>query len=207
MVDKAPPVASAKDVLEHADKIIPTSRATEKISRIEMGKLIDQVEKNIGQLGQFAHIYGERGAKERFAVFNEPVIIVENSDGTQDIGLVFATADGFKGNIANNVATPDIENKKHFLRNRITEVEKIAKEHDTLPIYGRSGGKDGVYVGPGFGGFVLDDINDPSIVVNAIESSIAKAQEGPRKAIAKNKQTIAIAATAQATIARTNLVK
>lgn len=51
---------SAHDVLQHADKIIPTLRATEKTRKVEMQKLIDQVEKNIGQIGPFARVYGEK---------------------------------------------------------------------------------------------------------------------------------------------------
>ncbi|MEK7495049.1 MAG: hypothetical protein AAB788_00935 [Patescibacteria group bacterium] len=207
MVNTVVREATPQGALQSAEKVMPTLRATEKTSKAEMDKLIDQVEKNIGQSGQFARVYGEKGAKGRFTVFNEPVIIVNNSDGTQDIGLVFATVDGFKGNIASNVATSDIENKKSFLRHRITEVESVAKEHNTLPMYGKAGGKDGVYVGPGYGGFVLDDINDPSIVVNAIESSIAEAQKVPKASIAKNRQTIAVATMAQATLARANLKK
>jgi len=167
MIDKDLATVSAQDALQHADKIMPTLRATEKTRKVEMQKLIDQIEKNVGQIGPFAHVHGEKETKGRFAVFSEPVIIVKNSDGTQGIGLVFATADGFKGNIVSNVATSNIENEKSFLKHRITEVESIAKEHDILPIYDKQGRDDGIYVG-GYGGFVLADINDPSIVVNAM---------------------------------------
>jgi len=195
---------SAHDVLQHADKIIPTLRATEKTSKVEMQKLIDQVEKNIGQIGPFARVYGEKGTKGRFAVFNEPVTFAQEGEGEKavyDIGLVCATPDGFKSYQFPNIAASKLEGEKFRLGNKIEEMDNVANKEKIVPEYAVRGREQGVYVG-GYFGLNLTDVNDQSIVVNAIESSIAKAQEGPIKTIANNRQVIGMATNAQATIAK-----
>ena len=195
---------SAHDVLQHADKIIPTLRATEKTRKVEMQKLIDQVEKNIGQIGPFARVYGEKGTKGRFAVFNEPVTFAQEGEGEKavyDIGLVCATPDGFKSYQFPNIAASKLEGEKFRLGNRIKEMDNVANKEKIVPEYAVRGREQGIYVG-GYFGLNLTDVNDQSIVVNAIESSIAKAQEGPIKTIANNRQVIGMATNAQATIAK-----
>ena len=195
---------SAHDVLQHADKIIPTLRATEKTRKVEMQKLIDQVEKNIGQIGPFARVYGEKGTKGRFAVFNEPVTFAQEGEGEKavyDIGLVCATPDGFKSYQFPNIAASKLEGEKFRLGNKIEEMDNVANKEKIVPEYAVRGREQGVYVG-GYFGLNLTDVNDQSIVVNAIESSIAKAQEGPIKTIANNRQVIGMATNAQATIAK-----
>jgi len=195
---------SAHDVLQHADKIIPTLRATEKTRKVEMQKLIDQVEKNIGQIGPFARVYGEKGTKGRFAVFNEPVTFAQEGEGEKavyDIGLVCATPDGFKSYQFPNIAASKLEGEKFRLGNKIEEMDNVANKEKIVPEYAVRGREQGIYVG-GYFGLNLTDVNDQSIVVNAIESSIAKAQEGPIKTIANNRQVIGMATNAQATIAK-----
>ena len=195
---------SAHDVLQHADKIIPTLRATEKTRKVEMQKLIDQVEKNIGQIGHFARVYGEKGTKGRFAVFNEPVTFAQEGEGEKavyDIGLVCATPDGFKSYQFPNIAASKLEGEKFRLGNKIEEMDNVANKEKIVPEYAVRGREQGIYVG-GYFGLNLTDVNDQSIVVNAIESSIAKAQEGPIKTIANNRQVIGMATNAQATIAK-----
>ncbi|VVA44364.1 hypothetical protein CANDROIZ_620001 [Candidatus Roizmanbacteria bacterium] len=205
MVDKAPPVASAKDALERADKIMPTLKVTESTRILEMRKVVDQVESTIPKIGPYARVYGEKGSSNRFAVFNEPVIFQKEGEGANEvstIGLVFATQDGFKGDVIGNVKQSELEREMWDLKRKIPDLEKIAHEKGVDFSYSARGRETGVYIG-GWGGVTLTDVPEEHIVVEAIETSIAKAQEGPKKSIAKNQQTIKAAAGAQASIART----
>jgi len=209
MVNTVTNETTPQSALQSAEKVMPTLRATEKTSKAEMGKLIDQVEKNIGQIGHFARVYGEKGTKGRFAVFNEPVTFAQEGEGEKavyDIGLVCATPDGFKSYQFPNIAASKLEGEKFRLGNRIKEMDNVANKEKIVPEYAVRGREQGVYVG-GYFGLNLTDVNDQSIVVNAIELSIAKAQEGPKKIIAKNQQTIKIATSAQAAITRPALSK
>ena len=204
MVNTVTNETTPQSALQSAEKVMPTLRATEKTSKAEMGKLIDQVEKNIGQIGPFARVYGEKGTKGRFAVFNEPVTFAQEGEGEKavyDIGLVCATPDGFKSYQFPNIAASKLEGEKFRLGNKIEEMDNVANKEKIVPEYAVRGREQGVYVG-GYFGLNLTDVNDQSIVVNAIESSIAKAQEGPIKTIANNRQVIGMATNAQATIAK-----
>ena len=204
MVNTVTNETTPQDALQSAEKVMPTLRATEKTSKVEMQKLIDQVEKNIGQIGPFARVYGEKGTKGRFAVFNEPVTFAQEGEGEKavyDIGLVCATPDGFKSYQFPNIAASKLEGEKFRLGNKIEEMDNVANKEKIVPEYAVRGREQGIYVG-GYFGLNLTDVNDQSIVVNAIESSIAKAQEGPIKTIANNRQVIGMATNAQATIAK-----
>ena len=204
MVNTVTNETTPQSALQSAEKVMPTLRATEKTSKAEMGKLIDQVEKNIGQIGHFARVYGEKGTKGRFAVFNEPVTFAQEGEGEKavyDIGLVCATPDGFKSYQFPNIAASKLEGEKFRLGNKIEEMDNVANKEKIVPEYAVRGREQGIYVG-GYFGLNLTDVNDQSIVVNAIESSIAKAQEGPIKTIANNRQVIGMATNAQATIAK-----
>lgn len=200
---------SAQNAINQADKIIPTVKATEQARRAEMEKTIDLIEEKIPEVGPFAQVFGEKGTDGRFAVFTEPVVFARSEvykapeKTTFDVGLVYATPDGFKGYVLGGT---ELEVHKFRLKETISTMTDKGKKAGITPEYELRGGKPHIFAG---GEFIqpLTDIVIEGPVVNAIKQSIVKAQEGPRKSISKDQQTTGIAAKAQATIAQATLRK
>lgn len=186
---------SPDKVISNAEKVLPILETTNKVRKEEMKKLMDQVGESLKDVGPYATVITHSDKKGDFVILNQPVDI----PGSNKKGLIIITNDGFicyQRQEGNQIMVTDDD--LGLFPGLITQGSEMR--------YFLLDGKPLLYDSKGSTKLPLDFVDNDNVVVEAINTSITKAQEGPKKAIAHNQTTIQAANAGQVAIATAAMV-
>lgn len=194
MLDDVNSLKEVVGTVNGAEKVIPTVEATDRVRKDEMVKLMNQVGESLNEVGPYATVVKHTDNKGDFVILNQPVDI----PGGDRKGIVIFSEDGFmfyKRQEGNTLMKTDDD---------LVKFPGLVKEAKGQLRYAKLDGVPTLYGGNNTNA-PLVPFDDEKVVVKAINHSILKAQEGPKKTIEHNQATITAAGAGQAAIAVANI--
>jgi len=195
MLDDVHPPESPSDAINNAESVLPILEATKKVSKEEMRKLMDQVEGSLDKIGPYATVFTHADNKGDFVILNQPVDV----PGGDRKGMVILTEDGFMSyKRQDNNTLMKTDDDLWMFPGLVVEATKAGGSEMRYFLFD---GKPQLYNSKSSAKVPLDFLDSDEVVVKAINTSISKAQEGPKQTITRNQATIAATGVVQAAIA------